>query len=96
MPFGIVKSWNSKKGWGFIRAASPNPTPETPTAEYFVHWSDVEVVDKNGRRNLDAGRHVEFTPVLSSEKQLKARKVRYPEDVVLTITDQPTVKAVRS
>lgn len=52
MATGIVKWFNSEKGYGFIQ-------PDDGSEDLFAHYSAVE---GNGFRSLDEGQAVEFTP----------------------------------
>lgn len=50
MATGIVKWFNSDKGYGFI-------APDDGSADLFAHFS---AINGNGRRDLIEGQHVEF------------------------------------
>lgn len=47
---GVVKWFNSEKGFGFI-------TPDDNTPDVFVHYSDIV---GDGFRSLEGNQHVEF------------------------------------
>ena len=49
MAQGVVKWFNSEKGFGFIEASG---------TDYFVHFSAIE---SEGFKNLEQGDQVEFT-----------------------------------
>ncbi|MGO3146098.1 MAG: cold-shock protein [Leucobacter sp.] len=50
MATGIVKWFNSEKGYGFI-------APDDGSADLFAHFSAIE---GNGRRDLEENQQVEF------------------------------------
>lgn len=50
MATGIVKWFNSEKGYGFI-------APDDGSADLFAHFS---AIDGSGRRDLEEGQRVEF------------------------------------
>jgi cold shock protein len=50
MDTGIVKWFNSAKGFGFI-------TPDEGTRDLFVHYSSIQA---NGYRNLEQGQRVQY------------------------------------
>jgi len=50
MATGIVKWFNSDKGYGFI-------APDDGSADLFAHFSEIE---GSGRRNLEENQQVEF------------------------------------
>jgi cold shock CspA family protein len=62
---GMVKFFNSKKGWGYISA-------DDSFEEYFFHYSDI-IMD--GFKNLIDGQQVSFDAE-KDEKGLKAKNVR--------------------
>lgn len=64
MQTGIVKWFNSKKGFGFIQ-------PEDGGADVFVHHTDIRAA---GFRTLHAGERVAFELEIS-QKGSRARKV---------------------
>jgi cold shock protein len=61
---GIVKFFNSEKGFGFISREGGN--------DVFVHYSNIQ---GNGYRSLDEGQHVEFD-VAPGRKGEEAQNVR--------------------
>ncbi len=65
MATGIVKWFNSEKGYGFI-------TPEDGSKDVFVHFSGI---DGDGYRSLNEGQKVEYT-VTQGQKGLQATGVR--------------------
>ncbi|MFN8026599.1 MAG: DEAD/DEAH box helicase [Acidimicrobiia bacterium] len=67
LPRGVVKWFDTRKGFGFIER-----TPEPGDRDVFVHFSDIE---GGGFRNLEEGQHVEFE-VITNDRGLVARKVR--------------------
>jgi superfamily II DNA/RNA helicase len=70
MPRGVVKWFDTKKGFGFIETV-----PVPGDRDVFVHFSDIE---GGGFRNLEEGQHVEFE-VITNDRGLVARKVRVVE-----------------
>jgi CspA family cold shock protein len=60
---GVVKWFNTTKGYGFIQQ------PNGP--DVFVHYSAIE---GNGFRNLEEGERVEFT-IVQGPKGLQASEV---------------------
>lgn len=50
MTTGVVKWFNSEKGYGFI-------TPDDGSDDVFAHFSNIQ---SNGFRSLDEGEKVEF------------------------------------
>jgi len=70
MPRGVVKWFDTKKGFGFIETR-----PQPGDKDVFVHFSDIE---GGGFRNLEEGQHVEFE-VITNDRGLVARKVRVVE-----------------
>jgi CspA family cold shock protein len=50
--FGVVKLWNSPKGFGFI-------APDGCGEDVFVHFSDLPR-DRDGRRDLTVGQRLTF------------------------------------
>jgi superfamily II DNA/RNA helicase len=67
LPRGVVKWFDTRKGFGFIERV-----PEPGDRDVFVHFSDIE---GGGFRNLEEGQHVEFE-VVTNDRGLVARKVR--------------------
>jgi CspA family cold shock protein len=63
MSSGVVKWFNPKKGYGFIKLEDGK--------EVFVHYS---AIDGNGFRSLEQGERVEFE-VTQSDKGLHAMNV---------------------
>ncbi len=61
---GMVKWFNSKKGYGFIQS-------EEEQGDIFVHFSEIQ---QDGYKSLDEGDVVEFE-VLKDDKGAKARNV---------------------
>jgi cold shock protein len=61
---GIVKFFNSEKGFGFISREGAD--------DVFVHYSNIQ---GNGYRSLDEGQHVEFD-VAPGRKGEEAQNVR--------------------
>lgn len=64
MTTGIVKFFNSEKGFGFISREGAD--------DVFVHYSNIQ---GNGYRSLDEGQHVEFD-VAPGRKGEEAQNVR--------------------
>lgn len=64
MATGIVKFFNSEKGFGFISREGAD--------DVFVHYSNIQ---GNGYRSLDEGQHVEFD-VAPGRKGEEAQNVR--------------------
>ena len=64
MTTGIVKFFNSEKGFGFIAREGAD--------DVFVHYSNIQ---GNGYRSLDEGQHVEFD-VAPGRKGEEAQNVR--------------------
>jgi cold shock protein len=62
---GVVKWFNSTKGYGFIQA-------EGQEKDIFVHYSGIT---GNGYRNLEEGDKVEFI-ITQGERGLQAQDVR--------------------
>lgn len=65
MSAGIVKWFNSEKGYGFI-------TPSDGSADVFVHY---KAIVGNGFKNLEEGQQVEFE-LTQGEKGPQAVSVR--------------------
>lgn len=65
MATGLVKFFNSEKGFGFI-------TPSTGEKDVFVHYSNVV---GDGFKNLEEGQQVEFD-VAPGRKGPEAQNVR--------------------
>lgn len=65
MATGVVKWFNSEKGYGFI-------TPEDGTKDVFVHYSGIE---GDGYKSLMEGQKVEYT-VTQGQKGPQATGVR--------------------
>jgi len=68
MPQGVIKWFDAKKGFGFIRAAPGGK-------DVFVHYSSIE---GDGFRTLRDGDSVEYETV-DSERGPQARNVRRVE-----------------
>ena len=64
MTTGIVKFFNSEKGFGFISREGAD--------DVFVHYSNIQ---GNGYRSLEEGQHVEFD-VAPGRKGEEAQNVR--------------------
>jgi len=71
---GVVKWFDNKKGFGFIKG-------EEQDQDIFVHYSSIE---GNGFRGLKDGEAVEFE-IIESEKGLQACKVRRSEAPLRTL-----------
>ncbi|WP_430592527.1 cold-shock protein [Humidisolicoccus flavus] len=65
MTTGIVKWFNSEKGFGFI-------APDDGSADVFAHFS---AIDGSGHRNLEENQHVEFDTA-RGQKGLQAENIR--------------------
>lgn len=65
MATGIVKWFNSEKGYGFI-------TPDDGGKDLFAHHSEIQ---GTGYKSLDEGAKVEFE-VTQGQKGLQASKIR--------------------
>ena len=65
MATGIVKWFNSEKGFGFI-------APDDGSADVFAHFSSIQ---GSGHRNLEEGQHVEFE-VVEGPKGRQAADIR--------------------
>jgi cold shock CspA family protein len=65
MPHGVVKWFDSRKGFGFIRGNEGEP-------DIFVHFSSIE---GEGFRSLKDGDAVDYE-LVDSEKGPQARNVR--------------------
>ncbi|HEX9246073.1 MAG: cold-shock protein [Bacillati bacterium ANGP1] len=65
MPLGIVKWFNSEKGYGFI-------TPDDGGKDLFVHFSGIE---GEGYKSLNEGQKVEYEAT-QGQKGPQASKVR--------------------
>ena len=63
MPFGKVKWFNAKKGYGFITRDAGD--------DVFVHFRNIE---GKGRRTIDEGQRVSFV-VVNGDKGLQADEV---------------------
>ena len=66
---GVVKWFNSEKGYGFIARGEGQP-------DVFVHYSSIQ---GSGYRNLNEGDQVEFT-VEQGQKGLQAANVTIVTD----------------
>lgn len=66
---GIVKFWGRIKGYGFIQGEDGT--------DYFVHFSNI-ISDKAGRKNLEKGQTVDFTP-MENDKGKYAESVAVEE-----------------
>jgi cold shock protein len=66
MARGIVKWFNSQKGYGFIQ-------PEGGSNDIFVH---ISAVQKAGLTYLNAGQHVEFEIVSDNGKKTSAKNLK--------------------
>lgn len=66
MAIGIVKWFNSKKGYGFIQ-------PDDGSKDVFVHISAVEQAGLNG---LDEGRRIEYDLATNKEGKSLASNLR--------------------
>lgn len=64
---GSVKWFSEEKGFGFINAGGRE--------DYFVHYKDI-VQNGGGRRNLETGQDVEFTPTDGKNGKLAAVDVK--------------------
>lgn len=69
---GIVKWFNSDKGWGFI-------TCDEDFGDYFVHYSSI-IMD--GYKVLRDGQRVTFEKDETSEDRLKAKNVRVVQNII--------------
>lgn len=65
MAAGIVKWFNSEKGYGFI-------TPDDGSKDLFVHYTAIE---GDGYKSLNEGQKVEYTPT-QGQKGPQASGVR--------------------
>ena len=65
---GLVKWFNSQKGFGFLSGGDGN--------DYFVHYTDIV---GTGYRNLEAGQRVEFT-AQAENKGLRAINIVVLDD----------------
>lgn len=65
---GIVRSFNTKRGFGFI-------VPKDGSTEVFVHYQDI---DKAGFKSLGIGESVEFDLVFDDLQRRRASKVTGP------------------
>jgi CspA family cold shock protein len=65
MPVGVVKWFNSDKGYGFI-------TPLDGSKDLFAHYSEI---DSGGFRELQENQRVEYETV-QGPKGLQASKIR--------------------
>lgn len=64
MTTGVVKWFNSEKGYGFI-------TPDDGSDDVFAHYSNIQ---SNGFRSLDEGEKVEFE-ITEGPKGLQASEI---------------------
>lgn len=64
MTTGVVKWFNSEKGYGFI-------TPDDGSDDVFAHYSNIQ---SNGFRSLDEGEKVEFE-ITTGPKGLQASEI---------------------
>lgn len=64
MTTGVVKWFNSEKGYGFI-------TPDDGSDDVFAHYSNIS---SNGFRTLDEGERVEFE-ITQGPKGLQASEI---------------------
>lgn len=64
MTTGVVKWFNSEKGYGFI-------TPDDGSDDVFAHYSNIQ---SNGFRSLDEGDRVEFE-ITKGPKGLQASDI---------------------
>lgn len=75
MPFGVVKWFDAKKGFGFINGPGRGK-------DIFVHWS---VIDQEGYKRLRDGDAVEYELAESTaSKGLQAKLVRRVRSAVAT------------
>jgi len=65
MTAGVVKWFNSQKGYGFI-------TPQDGSKDVFVH---ISAVQKAGLSYLNAGQHLEFD-IISDEGRRSAANLK--------------------
>lgn len=66
---GIVKFFDSKKGWGFI-------TCNEDFGDYFVHYKDIKA---DGFKTLVEGQKVSFDKDENQTDRLKAKNIRIIE-----------------
>ena len=68
---GIVKWFNSEKGYGFITVR------QQEGKDIFVHYSDIQ---SEGYKTLTEGQNVEFETE-ESERGVKAKNVKITDDI---------------
>jgi CspA family cold shock protein len=80
MDTGVVKWFNSAKGYGFV-------TPDDGGRDLFVHYTDIQ---SEGYRNLQQGQRVHYE-FCDGEKGPHAGKVTIPETAGNTTKEEEEV-----